>query len=110
MTIDGLAALLAGPAAPYVAIAAMALATYLCRASGVVLMSRVRITPRVTRALKALPGSIVVATVLPLAVQGGPAAAAGVLAGLAVMTAVRSELAALAAGLATVAALRALGI
>jgi|SRR5687767_11350705 uncharacterized membrane protein len=106
MTADGL---LAGPAGPYAAILAMALATYLCRASGVVLMSRVRLTPRVTRALRALPGSIVVATVAPLAAQAGIAAAAGVLAGLAAMIVVRYELAALAAGLGTVALLRGLG-
>ena len=49
----------------------MAVATYLCRASGVVLMSRVTITPRVERALRALPGSIVTATILPLALDGG---------------------------------------
>jgi uncharacterized membrane protein len=107
VTID---ALLAGPAAPYVAIAAMALATYLCRASGVVLMSRVRLTPRVQRALAALPGSIVVATVVPLAWQAGLPAMAGVAAALVTMVAVRYELAALAAGLGTVAGLRALGM
>ncbi|HEX8665987.1 MAG TPA: AzlD domain-containing protein [Beijerinckiaceae bacterium] len=107
MTIE---ALLAGPAAPYVAIAAMALATYLCRASGVVLMSRVHLTPRVTRALAALPGSIVVATVMPLAWQAGLPAMAGVAAALVTMTALRYELAALMAGLGTVAALRALGL
>ncbi|HEX8167105.1 MAG TPA: AzlD domain-containing protein [Beijerinckiaceae bacterium] len=107
MTID---AFLAGPAGPYAAIAAMTLATYLCRASGVVLMSRVRLTPRVRRALAALPGSIVVATVAPLAAQAGLPAIAGVAAALATMIAVRTELAALAAGMATVAGLRALGL
>ena len=60
---------IAGPAGSYAAIGAMAVATYLCRASGVALMSRLRLTPRVTRAVKALPGSIVVATVAPLAAQ-----------------------------------------
>ena len=103
-------ALLSGPAGPYAAIAAMTLATYLCRASGVVLMSRVRLTPRVTRALAALPGSIVVATVAPLAVQAGAPAIAGVAAALATMMATRYELAALLAGLGAVAALRALGL
>jgi uncharacterized membrane protein len=80
-----LGALLSGPAGPYIAILAMTAATYLCRASGVVLMSRIRITPRVERGLRALPGSIVVSTVLPLGMQGGPAA----LAGLAVATSSR---------------------
>lgn len=107
MTIDGF---LAGPAGAYAAIAAMTCATYLCRASGVVLMSRVRLTPRVTRALRALPGSIVVATVAPLAAAAGPPALAGVIVALATMALVRYELAALVAGLGTVAALRALGL
>ena len=51
----------------------MVLATYLCRIGGVVLMSRVRITPRVERGLRALPGSIIVATILPLVLDGGHA-------------------------------------
>src|SRR5215210_7327041 len=107
MTADGL---LAGPAGPYAAILAMAVATYLCRAFGVVLMSRVRLTPRVARTLRALPGSIVVATVAPLAAQAGTPALAGVLAALATMILLRRELAALVAGLGTVALLRGLGL
>eukprot|EP01042_Synura_sphagnicola_P028364 gene28364-36595_t len=51
----------------------MALATYLCRISGVVLMSFVPLTPRVRRGLAALPGSIVGAAVLPLSARPGPA-------------------------------------
>ena len=103
-------ALLAGPAGPYAAIAAMSVATYLCRASGVVLMSWVRITPRVRRALAALPGAIVVATGAPLAWQAGVPAISGVAAALVTMMATRYELAALLAGLGTVAGLRALGL
>ncbi len=64
-------ALLAGPAGPWIAILALALVTYLCRASGVVLMSRVRLTPRVERGLRALPGSIVVATAVPTGLSAG---------------------------------------
>ncbi|HKH33904.1 MAG TPA: AzlD domain-containing protein [Beijerinckiaceae bacterium] len=107
MTAEGF---LAGPGGPYAAVLAMAVATYLCRASGVVLMSRVRLTPRVTRALQALPGSIVVATVAPLAAQAGAPAIAGVLVALATMIVVRWELAALIAGLGAVMLLRALGV
>jgi uncharacterized membrane protein len=107
MTADGF---LTGPAGAYAAILAMALATYLCRASGVVLMSRVRLTPRVTRALRALPGSIVVATVAPLAAQAGTPAIVGVLVALATMVVMRWELAALLAGLGAVALLRAAGM
>ena len=94
---------------PVIAIAAMALATYLCRVSGVVLMSRVRLTPAVQRALAALPGSIVAATVLPIAARSGPEAAAGILAGIAAMALTRNEIFALGAGLGVAAGLRAFG-
>lgn len=94
---------------PWAAILAMAAATYLCRLSGVALMSRVRMTERLRRGLEALPGSIIVATVLPIAVESGAAAIAGVLAAAATMALARNEIAGLAAGLATVAALRAAG-
>ena len=99
--------LLAGSAGPYVAIAAMAVATYLCRAAGVVLMSRVRLTPAVERALRALPGSIVVATVLPIIIEAGAAAILGLAAALVVMSIARNELLALLAGLLAVSAARA---
>lgn len=101
---------LAGPAGSAVAILALALVTYLCRASGVVLMSRVRLTPRVERALRALPGSIVVATALPTGLSAGLPVLAGLAAAAAVMALTRFELAAVAAGLATVALGRALGL
>ena len=69
--MSGLSNILAGPLGSAAAILGMAVATYLCRASGVVLMSRVSITPRIHRALRALPGSIVLSAILPLAVDGG---------------------------------------
>ncbi|HMO28453.1 AzlD domain-containing protein [Enterovirga sp.] len=102
--------ILAGPAGPAVVIAAMALATYLCRVGGVLIMSRVRLTPVIERALAALPGSIVAATVVPLAVKAGPAAMASVAAAVLVTRLAHSEFAALAAGLALAIALRAAGI
>jgi uncharacterized membrane protein len=100
---------LAGAAGPYLAIAAMAVATYVCRAGGVVLMSRVRLTRRVERALRALPGSIVVATVLPIAIRAGVPALVGLAAALATMSLTRHELPALLAGLLAVSAARAAG-
>lgn len=108
--MTSLSDLAAGPWGAPLAIAAMTIATYLCRASGVVLMSRVTITPRVHRALRALPGSIVVAAVLPLALDGGVPAILALLAAVVAMSAVRFELLALIAGLATVSLARALGI
>lgn len=92
------------------AMALMALVTYLCRIGGVVLMSRMTLTPAIERALRALPGSIVVATVIPLGVQGGVAAVMGLVAGLIVMILTRIELAALLAGLAVVSLARATGL
>src|SRR5215212_1109530 len=96
--------LIAGPSGPYLVIVAMTAVTYACRASGSLLMSRVRITPRVERALRALPGSIVVSTVLPIAVQSGLSAS------LTLMSVTRNELAALAAGLTAVVLARAAGL
>jgi uncharacterized membrane protein len=87
----------------------MALVTYLCRVGGVVIMNRVRLTPMVERALAALPGSIVAATVLPIALKSGPAAMAGILAAAVTTKLLRSEFGAIAVGLAVAAAIRALG-
>ena len=105
-----MSSLVAGPLGPYLAILAMAAATYACRASGALLMRRVRLTPRVERALRALPGSIIVATVLPIAAQAGLAAFAGLSATLALMSVTRSDLAALAGGLAAVMLARGAGL
>src|SRR5215217_2178589 len=90
---------IAGPSGPYLVILVMTAVTYACRASGAVLMSRVRIFPRAERALWAQPGSIVVSTVLPIAMQSGFAAFVGLSASLTLMSVTRNELAALAAGL-----------
>jgi uncharacterized membrane protein len=94
----------------YIAIAAMALATYLCRISGVVLMSFIPLTPHVRRGLAALPGSIVVATVLPLIERLGLAAGLALGAAMVSMLLRRSELLALLVGMAVVSAARALGL
>ncbi|WP_372425066.1 AzlD family protein [Salinarimonas chemoclinalis] len=104
------AAFLAHPAADYLAVALMAGATYLCRASGILFMSRMRITPRIDRALRALPGSIVVATILPIAAQSGLPAVLGLAAAIATMALVRIELAGVAAGLAAVSLARLAGL
>src|SRR5215212_7978786 len=102
--------ILAGPSGAYLAIAAMAAATYVCRAGGVVLMSRVRLTRRIERALQALPGSIVVATVLPIAISAGVPAMIGLAVAVTVMSLTRHELPALLVGLVAVSAARAAGL
>lgn len=98
-----------GPWGAYLAIGAMALATYLCRISGVALMSVIPLTPHVRRGLAALPGSIVAATVLPLIERLGWAAGIALLAAMASMIVRRSELLALVTGMAAISGLRALG-
>lgn len=103
-------AVLAGPLGSSVAILTMAIATYLCRVGGVVIMSRVRLTPGVERALGALPGSIVAATIVPIAIRSGAAGIAGVVTSVLVTRFVGNEIAALAAGLAVAAGLRAFGL
>lgn len=105
-----LEALLSPPWGGYIAILMMTAATYFCRAAGVIFMSRIRIGPRITRALRALPGSIVVGTILPVAAQAGPPAFLGVAAAIVVMATTRIEVLAMAAGLAGVAAARAFGL
>lgn len=92
------------------AILAMALASYLCRVLGVILMAHVPLTTPVRRGLAALPGSIIVAIIAPLVVRGGPAALAALGAALVSMLIRRNELLALAVGLTVVTILRALGL
>ncbi|MGO4704837.1 AzlD family protein [Microvirga sp. 2MCAF38] len=104
-----LEALIAGPWGAPIAIAAMALATFLCRIAGAVVMSRVNITPRIERGLRALPGSIIMATILPIVLDKGPTAALGLMATIVAMVLTRKELVGLAAGLGTMTLIRALG-
>jgi uncharacterized membrane protein len=69
------------------AILAMAGVTYLIRVSGYWLMGRVPLGPRMTRALDALPGSIFVAAVAPIALKAGPPGlAAALVSGLTMLT------------------------
>jgi uncharacterized membrane protein len=92
------------------AIVAMAIATYAMRAGGFWLMQHVPLTPRVRRMLEALPGSVVVATVLPIAMREGPVAALAIAAACAVMLLRRNDLLAVVTGMAVAAAARAAGM
>ncbi|SCZ04616.1 AzlD family protein [Microvirga guangxiensis] len=98
---------IASPWGAAIAIAGMMLVTFLCRIAGVVLMSHVRITPRVERGLRALPGSIILATILPVAIDNGWPALVALGAAIAVMTVTRIDLLGLAAGLGTLSVIRA---
>ncbi|HLQ92422.1 MAG TPA: AzlD domain-containing protein [Xanthobacteraceae bacterium] len=92
-----------------VAITVMAIATYAMRAAGFWLMQHVAMTVRMRRMLEALPGSVVVATVLPIAVREGPVAMLAIAAAGAVMILFRKDLLAVLTGMAVAAAARAAG-
>lgn len=95
---------------PVLAILAMAGATWLVRMAGYWIMGRVPLTPFVRACLDALPGTIVVATIVPLAARGGLSAWIGIAVAAAAMILVRRDIAALAGGLGAVVAVRALGL
>jgi uncharacterized membrane protein len=101
--------IVAGPWGSVLAIAAMTLVTFLCRIAGVVVMSRVRITPRIERGLRALPGSIILATILPVVIDNGWPAMIALAAAITVMAVTRMDIVGLLAGLGTLAVIRALG-
>jgi len=98
-----------GPAGVWLAIVAMALVTFMIRASGFFLMGYVPLTPRVRSILNALPGAVVVAIVLPLVVRGGLPAWVAVAASIAVMVLRRNDMLAVVCGMAAAALIRALG-
>lgn len=85
------------------AILIMALATYLTRAGGVFVMARMPIGPRAERFINAMAGSVLVAVITPMAVQGDGAARLALVATLAVMMTLRKPLPAIAAGILTAA-------
>lgn len=85
------------------AIVIMAIATYLTRAGGVFVMSRVPIGPRVERFINAMAGSVLVAVITPMAVNGDWGARMALVATLMVMLALRKPLPAITAGILTAA-------
>jgi uncharacterized membrane protein len=91
-------------------IAAMTAVTVSLRLGGFFLMSYVTVTPRIRRMLDALPGSVIAAAVLPVALQGGPVAIAAVMLAMLVMYLSRSDIAAIVVGVGTAALLRAIGL
>jgi uncharacterized membrane protein len=95
---------------PLIVIMAMAIATYPMRAAGYWLMGRVPLTPRVSRVLEALPGAVVMATVVPILAREGTPAIVAIAAALAMSFIRRNEFLALAAGVAAGAAARAAGL
>ncbi len=89
------------------AVLAMAAVTYALRAGGYWLMARVPLTARLHRMLEALPGAVVVATVLPIAVREGAPAMLAIAAAGGAMIVRRNDFFAVIAGMAVAAAARA---
>jgi uncharacterized membrane protein len=92
------------------AIAAMALATYAMRAGGFWMMQHVPPSPRMRKMLEALPGSVIVATVLPIVVRDGITAMLAIGVAVLVMRLARRDILAVIAGMAVAASARAFGL
>ncbi|AXS42426.1 AzlD domain-containing protein [Breoghania sp. L-A4] len=91
------------------AFAAMGLVTFSMRAGGYWLMGRLPMTDRLRRGLQALPGALIVATIVPVALQKGIPASICMLVTALAMAIVRRDLVAVIAGLAAAALLRHFG-
>jgi uncharacterized membrane protein len=87
----------------------MAVATYAMRAGGFWLMALMPRSPRLRRMIEALPGSVVMAAVLPFIVREGAIAALAIAVAGAVVVATRKDLLAVLAGMAVAAVARAAG-
>ena len=92
------------------AIAAMTAVTVAMRLGGFFLMGYVTVTPRIRRMLDALPGSVIAAAVLPVAIEGGAVAILAVIAAMLTMYVVRNDLIAVVAGVLVAALTRFAGL
>lgn len=93
-----------------IAFAIMTLVTVASRLGGYFMMRYVEVTPRVRRMLDALPGSIIVAATLPVAVNGGPIVMLALGAAIAVSALRRNDFLAVITGMLVAALARALGL
>ncbi|ALV25997.1 branched-chain amino acid ABC transporter [Pannonibacter phragmitetus] len=94
----------------FLTVVAMTGATYLMRAAGYWIMGQVPLTPRIRRGLEALPGAIIVSTILPIALKGGVPAALCLMVAAAVMAVLRKDIVAVVLAIAAAAGARALGL
>ena len=92
------------------ALFAMGVTTLLMRAGGYWLMAHVPLTPRVRRMLEALPGALVVAIVLPIAVKSGVTAFIAIAAAALMMVLRHNGFLAVVTGLIVAALARSVGI
>lgn len=92
-----------------IAFAVMTAVTVASRLGGYWLMGYVTVTPRVRRMLDALPGSIIVAAALPVAINGGPVVMFAIVAALVVAIVLRNDFIAVITGMAVAALARLIG-
>jgi uncharacterized membrane protein len=92
-----------------IAFAVMTAVTVVSRIGGYWLMGYVTMTPRVRRMLDALPGSIIIAAALPVAVNGGAVVMFAIVAAMVVTIIRRNDFIAVITGMAVAALARALG-
>ncbi len=88
---------------------AIAAASFACRMGGFWFMHFVRVTPRIEAALKATPLAVMIGIVAPVAARGNPAELLALAVIAVVVRWASSDLVAAMAGVAVVAAVRALG-
>jgi uncharacterized membrane protein len=91
------------------AFAAMTAVTVASRLGGFWLMGYVTMTPRIRRMLDALPGSIIVAAALPVAVNGGLVVMFAIVGAMVVTIIRRNDFIAVITGMAVAALARAMG-
>jgi uncharacterized membrane protein len=90
----------------WIALAALALASYACRVAGYLLMGLLTITPRLEAALRATPLGVMIGIVMPSASSGRLPELAGLVVVCAVMKLTGRDLVAALCGAATVAVCR----
>ena len=93
-----------------IAFAVMTAVTVASRLGGYFMMRYVAVTPRVRRMLDALPGSIIVAAALPVAVNGGPIVLVALAAAIGVSVLRRNDFLAVVTGMLVAALARAVGL
>lgn len=91
------------------AFAVMTAVTIAARLGGFWLMGYVDVTPRIRRMLDALPGSIIVAAALPVAVNGGPVVMGAIVAAIAATVVFRNDFIAVIVGMTVAALARTIG-
>ncbi|GAA0779140.1 AzlD domain-containing protein [Roseibium denhamense] len=92
------------------AVLGMTAITYTLRAGGYWVMGRLPITDRVRRGLEALPGAIIVSTILPIVLKGGLAVGLCLIVAAAAQIKLRKEYIAVFCAAGAAAALRAAGM